>query len=155
MYGLMYVKPAQMLTALEDMVGAGTWKECFAAFVQTWKYKAPMTYDFIFFVNNYLKKDLYWFWDKWFMHFGYPDLAIRKVDGNKVIIENRGLLPIPFTVHFTDESGNEKDMVFHANAWKGSNSMFIDVSRFRFSKIEVKCNLVTDYELKDNIWEKQ
>jgi hypothetical protein len=154
MAGLMYVKPAQMLTALEDMIGSETWKKCFNAFVQTWKYKAPMPYDFFFFVDNYLKKDLSWFWDKWFMHFGYPDLAIQKVDRNKVIIENRGLLPIPFTVHFTDESGKEKDMVFHANAWKGSNSMFIEVSRFRFSKIEVKCNLVADYELKDNIWER-
>jgi hypothetical protein len=154
MWGMMYIKPAQMLASLEDMVGAETWKKCFVSFLQTWKYKSPITYDFIFFVNNYLKNDLNWFWDKWFMHFGYPDLAIQKVEGNKVTLENRGLLPIPFTVHITDGKGKVKDVAYHADVWKNTNLMEINVHDPRLINIEVKCDEISDYELKDNIWKK-
>lgn len=152
--GVIYKKPVQMLTTLEDFLGPDLWQKCFAAFLQTWKYKAPMPYDFMFFVENYTKKDLFWFWDAWFMHFGYPDLSIQKVDKDKVIIENKGGLPIPFTLQLTDKNGKQKEILFHADSWSMSRLFDIKLSTLKLSKIEVKCELVNDYNLKDNVWKK-
>jgi hypothetical protein len=152
--GMGYIKPAQMFTALEDMIGDEVWQKCFAAFVRTWKYKSPMPYDFMFFVDHYTKKDLFWFWDSWFMHFGYPDLSIQKVDNGKVVIEDKGGLPIPFSLVVTDETGKQNEISYHADSWNKGNILEIKLSAQNPSKIEVKCDLVNDYNLKDNMWGK-
>lgn len=150
--GMGYIKPAQMFTALEDLIGDEVWQKCFAAFVQTWKYKSPMPYDFMFFVENYTRKDLFWFWDAWFMHYGYPDLSIQKVDKGKVVIENKGGLPIPFTLVITDEKGKQTEITCHADSWSKGRLSEIKLTTLKPSKIEVKCKLVDDYNLKDNVW---
>ncbi len=150
-----YSKPVKMLTALEDMLGEAQFKSCFKAFFNTWKYKSPCTYDFIFFVNNYTHKNLNWFWDAWFMHFGYPDLSIKSVGQKNVVLQNTGLLPIPFTLKLINENGEEKEMKYHADAWKNENPLKIDINTSKLKKIEIKCELVPDYNLKDNSWEAQ
>jgi hypothetical protein len=150
--GMGYIKPEQMYTALEDQLGSGVWQKCFKAFVQTWKYNSPMPYDFIFFVENYTKKDLFWFWDAWFMQYGYPDLSIQKVNNGTVTIENKGGLPIPFSLVITDEKGKQTEMTYHADSWIKGRLFEIKLTNPKPLKIEVKCDLVIDYNLKDNVW---
>jgi hypothetical protein len=150
--GMGYIKPEQMYTALEDLVGDEVWQKCFTAFVQTWKYKSPMPYDFIFFVENYTRKDLFWFWDAWFMHYGYPDLSIQKVNKDKLVIENKGGLPIPFKLVITDENGKQKEIVYHTDIWNKGKLLEVKLTTQKPSKIEVKCKYLYDYNLKDNVW---
>ena len=148
-----YFKPNLMYTCLEDALGKETWKKCFAAFADTWKYKSPKTYDFIFFVENYTKRDLFWFWDAWFMHFGYPDLTLKNVEKDKVVIQNTGYLPIPFRLVTTDKSGVVKETDYRADCWSAGRTLEIKMNTSKLSKIAVKCDVIDDFNVKDNHWE--
>jgi hypothetical protein len=88
------------------------------------------------------------------MHFGYPDLAIQKVDNDKVIVENKGGLPIPFALQITDKNGKQKEILYHSDIWSMGKLFEIKLSTLKLSKIEVKCDLVNDFNLKDNVWKK-
>jgi hypothetical protein len=152
--GMCYCKPPQMLTSLEDLIGPELWKNCFAAFTNTWKYKSPMPFDFMFFIESYTKKDLFWFWDAWFMHFGMPDLSVQRVANNRITLENKGGLPIPFTLEITDNNGKKEQIQYHADCWSKGRLFEIKHPTDKLSKVEVKCDLVKDYNLADNIWNK-
>jgi hypothetical protein len=152
--GMQYIKPVDMLNSLEDLVGAKSWRECYQAFTNAWKYKSPITYDFIFFTGNYLKDDLSWFWDAWFMHFGFPDLDIVSVDKEKVVVENRGGLPIPFTLVEIDNNGNKTEKKFHADFWKENSVRSTTLAVKDPVFVEIKCDPVEDYDPTGNVWQK-
>ena len=152
--GMFYLKPDQMLTSLEDEVGIDLWKKCYAAFAQTWRYKSPTPYDFMFFIENYTKKDLFWFWDAWFMHFGMPDISIQKVADDKIVLDNKGGLPIPFTLELTDMDGKIQQIIYHSDSWINGRVIEIKQHTGKLSKVEVKCDLVADFNPADNIWKK-
>jgi hypothetical protein len=150
--GISYIKSPQMLASLEDLVGKDLWRNCFSSFVETWKHKSPVPYDFFFFVENYVKQNLSWFWDAWFMHFGYPDISIEKVDSDEMIIRNTGGLPIPFKLFITNEEGKMQEETFHADIWKHSRLLQLKIDSLSPVKIELKCDLTGDDNMEDNSW---
>ncbi len=152
--GMQYIKPVEMLIALEDLAGEPEWRQCYKAFSEAWKYKSPMTYDFMFFTSNYLNTDLYWFWDAWFMRFGYPDLKIFLVEKDRVMVENKGGLPIPFILVETDKNGKTTEKTFHADFWKEGAVREIALPVKYPVSVEIRCDLVEDYDQANNIWKK-
>lgn len=155
-YGINYAKSSQMLTALENVLGKDVWRNCFGAFAVTWKHKSPTPFDLFFFTNHYTQQDLTWFWDAWFMRFGYTDLTFVKCasgkdgTGQDIQIRNTGGLPIPFTLAITDITGKITNMDYKADIWKNGPLVTLNVTDIRPVKIEIVCSLVEDFNLKDN-----
>lgn len=155
-YGIAYAKSPQMLTSLEDMLGKEEWRKCFSAFVNTWKHKSPTPFDFFFFISNYTKQDLTWFWDAWFMRFGNTDLSLVKIlpdkagTGQEIVIRNTGGLPIPFTLALTDVTGKITQMNYKADIWKPGKLITLSIPEIKVAKVEIVCTLVEDFNLKDN-----
>ena len=129
-------------------------EKCYAAFAQIWRYDYPTPYDFVFFIERYTKKDLFWFWDAWFMHFGMPDISVQKVADDKIVLDNKGGLPIPFTLELTDMDGKMQQITYHSDSWINGRVIEIKQHTGKLSKVEVKCDLVADFNPADNIWKK-
>ncbi|WP_139205262.1 M1 family metallopeptidase [Algibacter pectinivorans] len=96
-----YRKPAFMYLALEYLLGEKLFKTCLKTYLNRWKGKHPSPFDFMFTFNNVSGKDLNWFWEKWVFEYGYADLALIKIEGSKVVLENIGGLPVPVSLKLT------------------------------------------------------
>jgi aminopeptidase N len=92
------VKPVVPYMLFMEMVGKDRFLFAFEAFVGRWKGKHPTPFDFFYTMNDVLNENYNWFWNAWFMDFGYPDLGIEKHD-NQVVIKRVGARALPLPVH--------------------------------------------------------
>jgi hypothetical protein len=83
-----------------------------------------------------------------------PDLSVQRVANNRITLENKGGLPIPFTLEITDNNGKKEQIQYHADCWSKGRLFEVKHPTDKLSKVEVKCDLVKDYNLSDNIWNK-
>ncbi len=123
-----------------------------------WHGKHPTPYDFFYSINNASGKDLNWFWQKWFFGWEYPDLSIKKVEkisgGAKIIVINKGGLPVPIYVTITTKSGKETVVKFTAETWKEKKEMSFttNISMADISKIYLGNEYIPEKYKKDNLW---
>jgi aminopeptidase N len=114
---------------LYDMLGYDLFVNALREYINRWKVKHPIPFDFYFTFNEVTDQNLDWFWKPWFFEIGYPDLAIGKVnvqEGKATIkIEKLGNIPIPIklTVYYEDDSSEV--IYFKADVWKNSDRTFI------------------------------
>ena len=92
--------------ALYQLLGKALFDKCLKAYMDTWKYKHPTPYDFMFTFNKVADRDLNWFWKKWYFDWGYMDIGIKSFKDNMLTVENLGGRPMPFTikVNYADET---------------------------------------------------
>ena len=100
-----YSKPQTMYTVLEDVVGKDVMTKILREFVLTWKGKHPHPFDFYNMCSTISGKDLKEFFHSWMYTDDYSDLAIVKVDGNKVTIRNVGRLMVPVDLMVSYDDG--------------------------------------------------
>ena len=114
---------------LYDMLGDDLFIQALQEFINRWKGKHPIPYDFYFTFNEVTGQNLDWFWKPWFFEIGYPDLAIDKVNVQEgkatVKIEKLGNIPVPIklTVYYEDDSSEM--IYFKADVWKNSDRTFV------------------------------
>jgi hypothetical protein len=66
MYGFQtYTKAPLMLSMLGGIVGDKEVQRAMSEYTKVWSFKHPSPWDYIFFMNNALGKDLNWFWYYW------------------------------------------------------------------------------------------
>ncbi len=120
-----YAKSTIVYEILQNILGDELFGKTLREFIRKWNGKHPTPYDFFFTVNDYTKKDLNWFWKKWFMEFGVPDLSISAAmvsEGKMDIkIRNKGGMPVPVAVTITYEDGSEEIHNRTAEVWKDAN----------------------------------
>lgn len=107
--------------------------------MDTWKYKHPTPYDFMFTFNKVSGIDLNWFWKKWYFDWGYMDIGIKSFKNNILTVENFGGRPMPFIiqVNYADQTSLLEEV--NPVVWKDQSiySKRID-SKKGISSIEVK-----------------
>ena len=124
-----------------------------------WHGKHPIPYDFFNSFNHASKKNLDWFWQKWFFDWVYPDLGIKQVqqqNGNtKIIITNKGGLPVPVYITITAGQGQTKIIHFGADVWAGGKKEFTVLQKYPFKINAVKLgnDFTPDKNKEDNNWE--
>lgn len=120
-----YAKSTIVYETLQDILGEDLFAKTIREFIARWNGKHPTPYDFFFTVNDYTKKDLNWFWKKWFMEFGVPDLSISAAmvsEGKMDIkIRNKGGMPVPVAVTITYDDGTTDTHYKTAEVWKDTN----------------------------------
>lgn len=125
-----YYKPQTMYTVLEDAVGKDVMTKILREFVQTWAGKHPHPFDFYNLCSTVSGKDLKEFFHSWMYTDDYADLAVEKVEGNKVTVRNLGRLMVPVDLLVSFEDGSVAREHRDALVWGGGvREITIEVSK--------------------------
>jgi len=100
MYGFQtYSKTPLMLSMLGGIVGDTEVQRAISEYTETWKFKHPSPWDFVFFMDNALGQDLGWFWYYWLWTTESVDGSIENVttSGSQttVTVRQDGQMPSP------------------------------------------------------------
>jgi hypothetical protein len=154
-----YGKAGICYFVLQDLLGDKLYFKALHQYMNDWNGKHPVPYDFFNSINNASGKNLNWFWDQWFFGWAYPDLSIKKVDkfGNdiKIIIENKGGLPLPVYLNISLKDGKKSIAKYTAGVWENGEKekTFIIQNSFQsISKIELGNEFIPDKYKEDNRW---
>jgi hypothetical protein len=94
-----YGKTPLMLSMLGGIVGDTVVWNAHRAWANAWLFKHPSPWDYMFFMNNYLKKDLDWFWYYWLFTTESVEGSIRNVTKTgartAVTVRQDGQMPSP------------------------------------------------------------
>ena len=152
-----YPKPALGYLYVKDMLGDSLFTAALHYYIQQWQGKHPIPFDFFNCMNTGSGKNLNWFWKKWFLDSGVPDLSIKKVNkvaaGFNITIECTGHKPLPvdMTINYTDGS---KERVHRSIAvWEKVNTVTLTLPAKKSVKsIVLGSTYVPDVNKKDNEW---
>ncbi|MEO5824766.1 MAG: M1 family metallopeptidase [Gemmatimonadales bacterium] len=118
MYGFQtYQKTPLMLSMLGGIVGDSAVQRAISEWGTTWRFKHPSPWDFMFFMNRALGRDLGWFWNAWLFNTDAVDQSIEGAttgtDGRtRVVVRQAGQMPSPVVllVQFPSEGPPIKAM---------------------------------------------
>ncbi|MBI5370488.1 MAG: M1 family metallopeptidase [Sphingobacteriales bacterium] len=122
-----YMKPAQMLHALRDVVlGKERFDGAFREYIRRWAFKHPTPWDFFHTMENAGGEDLGWFWRGWVLNTWKLDQAVKSVtymdnkpeNGSEIIIENKEKMAMPVTVLVIESNGKEHRSDLPVEIWQ-------------------------------------
>jgi len=100
-----YSKAPLMLSMLGGIVGDTAVWRAMSGYAQAWRFKHPSPWDYAFFMDNALHRDLGWFWYSWLFTTSSVDGGIEKVtaDGTRttVTVKQDGDMPSPVVLEVT------------------------------------------------------
>jgi len=111
------------------MIGEDKFLYAYQEFVQRWSGKHPTPFDLFYTMNDVLSENFNWFWNTWFMDFGYPDLGIEMHD-NQILVKRVGsrALPLPVNIHIKYENGTSTRISKPMDIWKdGARQITIEI----------------------------
>lgn len=150
-----YTRPAVAYHMLYETLGHELFKACMDEYIQRWKGKHPMPYDFFNTFDAVAGEDLAWFWKPWFFERGYPDLAIlRLTSENVIMIGKNGNIPVPVEVHIIFEDGSEKQISKNTRVWADGKKVLAIPLRAssKVRHIKLGNDLIPDSNRTDNTW---
>ncbi|MEJ2204699.1 MAG: M1 family metallopeptidase [Gemmatimonadota bacterium] len=125
MYGFQaYSKAPLMLSMLGGVVGDEEVWRAMSGYAHTWRFKHPSPWDYMFFMNDALGRDLGWFWYSWLFTTESVDGSIASVArsgaGTKVTVRQEGQMPSPVVLRiaFRNEAPSVEGV---PNAMMGSD----------------------------------
>jgi hypothetical protein len=94
-----YSKTPLMLSALGGIVGDSAVQRAHKEWATAWMFKHPSPWDYMFFMNRALGRDLGWFWYSWLFTTESVDHRIAKVTPmgirTRVLVAHDGQMPAP------------------------------------------------------------
>ena len=170
-----YSKTPLMFSMLGGIVGDEAMNAAIRKYVDTWKFKHPSPWDFTFFMNKELGRDLNWFWYYWLFTTERVDGSIKNVamkgDKATVTVHQAGEMPSPVVlkIEFADGSDKIKQMPnakmlddktaivkWDVDVWFNGDRDFqatLDFGKRKISKITLDpFGRFPDSDTKDNIW---
>jgi hypothetical protein len=98
-----YSKTPLMLSALGGVVGDSAVQRAHREWANAWMFKHPSPWDYMFFMNRALGRDLGWFWDAWLFTTESVDGSIvRATTGSggrtAVVVRQDGQMPAPIVL---------------------------------------------------------
>lgn len=122
-----YMKPAQMLHALRDVVlGPERFDAAFKEYIRRWAFKHPTPWDFFHTMENVGGEDLAWFWRGWIFNSWKLDQAVKEVkyvknnpgNGAEITIENKEKMPMPVDLLIKESNGKEHRLFLPVEVWQ-------------------------------------
>jgi hypothetical protein len=155
-----YSKPATLLNALRELLGAETFEPAYRKYIRTWAYKHPKPWDFFNFFSSESGLDLDWFWRTWYYETWTLDQAVGSVradaDGTVVVIEDRGWAPMPARVTITRATGEILRREVPVAVWlSGETSAELRIPPgSAVVRVEIDAeNAFPDIDRGNNVWE--
>lgn len=171
-----YQKTPLMLSMLGGIVGDEAVIAAMKKYTDTWAFKHPSPWDYLFFMNNALGENLEWFWYYWLFTTESVNGSIEKVIAENgrttVTVKQAGEMPSPVVLKVEFESegavikspSNAKmidattaEVTWPVSVWFGGSRTYDAVMDFGGRKIK-KITLdphrrFPDKEVADNVWE--
>ena len=172
-----YSKTPLMLSMLGGVVGDTAVWRAQSEFGKAWMFKHPSPWDYMFFMNNALKRDLGWFWYYWLFTTESVDPSIESVTTSggttTVTVREDGQMPSPVVlkVQFAATGPAIRPMpnarmidgvtaivTYPVDVWFTGSKSFRAELRFGARKIErivfdPGCRF-PDHDPSDNVWPK-
>lgn len=155
-----YQRPQAAYLCLLDQLGYETFHKCMRTYMDRWKGKHPMPFDFFYTWNESAGQNLDWFWKPWFFEWGSADLGIQGVMKDEaagcqlIYVERKGALPVP--VHLAVEYSDGSSETFHRkpDVWRdGKTLLRVPCPAGKSPKnITLGKPAIPDVERKDNVW---
>lgn len=170
-----YSKTPLMFSMLGGIVGDDAMNAALKKYVETWKFKHPSPWDFTFFMNKELSRDLNWFWYYWLFTTESVNGSIKEVVTNgektQVTVHQAGEMPSPVVlkVEFADGTDKIKAMPnakmiddktaivrWNEDVWFNGDRNFpaaLDFGKRKINKITLDpFGRFPDSDTKDNVW---
>jgi hypothetical protein len=116
-----YDKMALNMIALRAILGDTVFLSAYRTYGLRWLYKHPTPYDFFNTFDALSGQSLAWFWRPWWYDTWTLDQAIASTnvvgDQMSVVIEDRGLAPMPIRLAVTRTGGHVERVVVPAAVW--------------------------------------
>jgi hypothetical protein len=179
MYGFQtYSKTPLMLSMLGGVVGDTAVQRAHKQWATAWMFKHPSPWDYMFFMNQALNRDLGWFWYYWLFSTESVDGSIAHVTTagatTKVTVREDGQMPSPviLQVRFAPKGGSIKPMknavmqdsvtaivTYPVDVWFAGSRTFTATLSFGGRKIErilfdPGCRF-PDHDTSDNVWPRE
>lgn len=161
-----YLKPAQMLDALRNVVlGPERFDAAFREYINRWAFKHPTPWDFFHTMENVAGEDLSWFWRGWIFNTWKLDQSVKNVayidddttKGAEITIENKEKMPMPVTVLVKEASGKEHKYNLPVEVWQRGATWTFDVPTTSEIKEVVldPDKKLPDWDRTNNSWKKK
>ncbi len=172
-----YGKAPLMLSMLGAVVGDSAVQRAMSGYAKAWRFRHPSPWDYMFYMDTALNRDLGWFWYYWLFTTASVDNSITgvKTSGAQVTVTVRqdGDMPSPVVLDITFEgsppsvkgmknatvSGNTVRVTYPVDTWFDGRRTFDAVLRFGGRKIT---KVVVDPDARfpdsneaDNVWPRQ
>jgi hypothetical protein len=173
-----YSKAPMMLSMLGGVVGDSAVQRAMSEYAHAWRFKHPSPWDYMFFMDNALHRDLGWFWYYWLFTTEAVDGSIQAVHTSggttTVTVRQDGQMPSPVVlgVHFAPTGPRIQHMAnatmvddstavvtWPVDVWFGGSRTFEAKLQFGRRKIErivldPRCRF-PDKNVDDNTWPRQ
>jgi Peptidase family M1 domain len=114
-----YFKGAYGMVLLrEQILGKDRFDWAFRKYIRDWAFKHPAPSDFFREMGSEGGEDLDWFWRGWYMNNWRFDLAVTKIDGDRVTLVNKGQLVLPATVEVQYTDGTTTRFRLLVETWE-------------------------------------
>lgn len=150
-----YNKSALVYDILRDMLGNEKFGNVLKEYINRWNGKHPTPYDFFNTFSDVSGENLDWFWEKWYMKYGYADLKLSNViqndNGVEITVVNTGGMPVPVVLNFIDTDGNVSVVERSAADWKNGNTLLVKANvKGKIKKVVLGNKYVPDLYPEDN-----
>jgi len=112
-----YPKPATLMAALRDLLGAETWERGYRTFIDEWAFKHPTPWDFFNTFERVADQDLDWFWtsfydETWTLDHAVVSVVTRPSGDIVVKVADEGFAPYParLLIQTTGEGTIEREI---------------------------------------------
>jgi hypothetical protein len=171
-----YTKTPLMLSMLGGIVGDTAVQRAHREWAQAWLFKHPSPWDYMFFMNNALKRDLGWFWYYWLFTTESVDGSIQRSvtqTGGKTTVTVRpdGQMPSPVVLEVRFAPGSQPIrpmrnavmtdsltaiVTYPVDVWFAGNKTFDAVLDFgtrpiQRVRLDPECRF-PDRDASDNVW---
>lgn len=155
--GASYNRPQAAYYQLYNMLGRETFLRCMRTYMDTWKSKHPIPWDFFNLWNEVSGKNLNWFWKSWWYEYGFPDLSIAEVQvtGNPFLrIERKGVLPVNIVCEVTYADGSKETLFESAEYWKNQATSWSHALKKGTVPVDIRLGdrFVPDADGTNNVW---
>lgn len=150
-----YNKPATVLAALRGLLGEETFLRAYHEFFDRWAFRHAYPYDFWNTFEDVAGRDLDWFWYSWYYTTWKLDQAVGSVEGGRVVIEDRGGVPMPARVRITRADGTTIEREVPVETWlRGVTRATIDLPPGSpVTRVEIDPDaLFPDADRANNVW---
>jgi hypothetical protein len=154
-----YQKPATLLAALRALIGEETFLRALRSFVQAWAFKHPYPWDLFNHFEKVSGRELDWFWRTWYYETWTLDQAVADVvpgdDGTRIVVEDRGLAPMPAPLAITLEDGTVLRREIPVETWLAGARRAEVVLRRRAAVVKVEIDpegAFPDVDRQNNVW---
>jgi hypothetical protein len=155
-----YLKTATALDMLRAILGPDTFMKAYREYGRRWQYKHPTPYDLWNTFDNVSGQDLSWFWRSWFFETWQLDQAVASVtpgaNGTTIVIEDRGLVPMPSRVTVTYADGKSEVLTVPVATWlNGATRATLVGKGGTVTRVEIDAaHAFADVDEGNNVWKK-